>query len=85
MTKVLLLLQLHCCRGSNSSTGLLGMRQLAQRLCRRDDITGPICADALLLALTPAFYSSNNTADTPGRRAFISPAQVKLLQCGSRA
>jgi hypothetical protein len=41
-----------------------------------DSITDPECADVLLLALTPAAYSSNNTADTPGRRAFISPAQV---------
>ncbi|WIA34729.1 hypothetical protein OEZ86_013039 [Tetradesmus obliquus] len=33
------------------------------------------CADVLLLVLTPPTYSSNNTADTPGGRAFISPAQ----------
>uniref|UniRef100_A0A383VAT9 Uncharacterized protein n=1 Tax=Tetradesmus obliquus TaxID=3088 RepID=A0A383VAT9_TETOB len=33
------------------------------------------CTDALLLALTPAKYSLNSTADTSGSRAFISPAQ----------
>uniref|UniRef100_A0A383VBJ7 Peptidase C1A papain C-terminal domain-containing protein n=1 Tax=Tetradesmus obliquus TaxID=3088 RepID=A0A383VBJ7_TETOB len=32
----------------------------------------------MLLVLTPANYSSNNTRDTPGRRAFISPAQDQL-------
>lgn len=37
------------------------------------------CTDALLLALTPAKYSLNNTADTSGSRAFISPAQVRGL------
>jgi hypothetical protein len=65
--------------------------QIAQAACGRDSITDAECADVLLLALTPAAYSSNNTADTPGRRAFISPAQVRqeagLPQCcdvGSR-
>jgi hypothetical protein len=29
----------------------------------------------LLLVLTPPAYSSNDTADTPDGRAFISPAQ----------
>jgi hypothetical protein len=39
----------------------------------------------LLLALTPAAYSSNNTADTPDRRAYISPPQVRLPQLSQRA
>jgi hypothetical protein len=51
-------------------------QQIAQAVCRKDDLTDPACADALLLGLTPSAYSSNSTADTPGRRAFISPAQV---------
>jgi hypothetical protein len=51
--------------------------QIARAACGKDSITDPECADVLLLALTPAAYSSNNTADTPGRRAFISPAQVR--------
>jgi hypothetical protein len=41
-----------------------------------ESLANPSCSDMLLLALTPGKYSSNNTADTPGRRAFISPAQV---------
>jgi hypothetical protein len=52
------------------------MRQIAQAACNKNNITDPDCVDVLLLALTPASYSSNNTADTPGRRAFIGPAQV---------
>jgi hypothetical protein len=39
----------------------------------------PECIDVLLLALTPANYSSNSTADTPRRHAFISPAQVSQV------
>jgi hypothetical protein len=54
------------------------MTQIAQAACNKPDVTDPECADVLLLALTPAAYSSNNTADTPGRRAYISPAQVRL-------
>jgi hypothetical protein len=50
--------------------------QIAQVACGQNDITSPECSDVLLLALTPAAYSSNSTADTPGRRAYISPAQV---------
>lgn len=52
-------------------------KQIAQAACRKDNLADLQCADVLLLALTPASYSSNNTADTPGRRAFISPAQVR--------
>jgi hypothetical protein len=52
--------------------------QIAQTACGKDSIVDPDCADVLLQALPPAAYSSNNTADTPGRRAFISPAQVRL-------
>jgi hypothetical protein len=55
------------------------LTQVAQAACGKDSATDPGCADVLLLALTPASYSSNNTADTFGQRAFISPAQVQLL------
>jgi C1A family cysteine protease len=56
--------------------------QIAQAACDKNDITDPVCVDVLLLGLTPAAYSSNNTADTPGRRAYISPAQDQLA-CSS--
>jgi hypothetical protein len=52
--------------------------QIARTACNKTNILDAACIDVLLLALTPAAYSSNNTADTPGRRAFISPAQVSL-------
>jgi hypothetical protein len=52
------------------------LQEIAREACGKDDITDAQCVDVLLLLLTPASYSSNNTADTPGRRAFISPAQV---------
>jgi hypothetical protein len=52
--------------------------QLAQAACDKPDVSDPECADVLLLALTPAAYLSNNTADTPGRRSYISPAQDQL-------
>jgi hypothetical protein len=52
--------------------------EVAQKACGKDIITDPECADVLLLALTPSSYSSNSTTDTPGRRAFISTAQVRL-------
>jgi hypothetical protein len=56
---------------------------LAQNACETDSIEDPECYDALLLALTPSAYSSNNTEDTPGGRAFISPArdQGKCSAC----
>jgi hypothetical protein len=50
---------------------------MAKAACGKDQLSDPACSDVLLLALTPAAYSSNNTAHTPGRRAFISPAQVR--------
>jgi hypothetical protein len=49
--------------------------ELALAACDSSNI-GPECADVLLLALTPASYSSNSTADTPGGHALISPAEV---------
>jgi hypothetical protein len=54
--------------------------QIAQEACNTTDILDPDCIDVLLLALTPAAYSSNNTADTPGRLALISPAQVGSME-----
>jgi hypothetical protein len=55
------------------------LTQLAQAACGKVDVTDPNCAEVLLLLLlTPAAYSANSTADTPGRRAYISPAQVIL-------
>jgi hypothetical protein len=52
--------------------------EVAQKVCGQATIAGADCLNWLLLGLTPAAYSSNNTADTPGRRAFISPAQVQI-------
>jgi hypothetical protein len=57
----------------------LSTTQIAQAVCGVPDILDPNCIDVLLLALTPASYSSNNTADTPGGYAFISLAQVGEL------
>jgi hypothetical protein len=51
--------------------------QVARAVCGKNDLSGQNCTDPLLLALTPSSYSSNSTADTPGGRAFISPAQVR--------
>jgi hypothetical protein len=62
---------------SLGSTANPDVAQIAREACGKDSITDPACTDVLLLTLTPAAYSSNNTADTPGRRAFISPAQVR--------
>uniref|UniRef100_A0A383W070 Peptidase C1A papain C-terminal domain-containing protein n=1 Tax=Tetradesmus obliquus TaxID=3088 RepID=A0A383W070_TETOB len=53
----------------------LNLTQIAQAACGVKDITDPECVDVLLLALTPSAYSSNNPADTPGRRGSVSPAQ----------
>lgn len=50
-------------------------KQLSIQGCKTESVTDKECLDVLLLALTPAHYSSNNTRDTPGRRALISPAQ----------
>jgi hypothetical protein len=52
------------------------LQEIVREACGNEDITNAECVDVLLLLLTPASYSSNNTADTPGRRAFVSPAQV---------
>jgi hypothetical protein len=52
------------------------LTQVAQAACGKGDVTDPDCAEVLLLLLTPAAYSANSTTDTPGRRAYISPAQV---------
>uniref|UniRef100_A0A383V630 Peptidase C1A papain C-terminal domain-containing protein n=1 Tax=Tetradesmus obliquus TaxID=3088 RepID=A0A383V630_TETOB len=49
--------------------------QIAHEACNTTDILERDCIDVLLLSLTPAAYSSNNTADTPGGLALISPAQ----------
>jgi hypothetical protein len=54
----------------------LSLTDIARAACGVDDITDDGCVDVLLLALTPAAYSSNSTADTRGH-AFISPAQVR--------
>jgi hypothetical protein len=54
----------------------LSPTQIARAVCGVPNILDPECIDVLLLGLTPASYSSNNTADTPGGYAFISPAQV---------
>jgi hypothetical protein len=65
----------------------VNIKQLAQAACNTMNVADPSCEDVLLLALTHAKYSSNTTANTPGRRAFISPAQVPVpigLMC-SRA
>jgi hypothetical protein len=51
--------------------------QIARAACGKADVADPQCIDVLLLLLTPDAYNSNNTADTPGGRAFISPAQVR--------
>lgn len=61
----------------------LSLTQIAQAACGVKDTTDLDCVDVLLLALTPSAYSSNNTADTPGRNAFISPAQTQgtCLSC----
>jgi hypothetical protein len=48
--------------------------RLAQAACGKDNIADPQCVDALLLALTPSSYSSNDTAVTRGSLALISPA-----------
>lgn len=54
--------------------------QIARAACGKDNVTeDPACSDVLLLALTPDAYNSNNTADTPGGLALISPAQVSVL------
>jgi hypothetical protein len=65
----------------------VSVTDLALAACDSSSI-GPECVDVLLLALTPAKYSSNDTTDTPGGNALISPAQVSckfdlcaLLQC----
>jgi hypothetical protein len=67
----------------------LSATQIAQAVCGVPNILDPNCIDVLLLALTPAAYSSNNTADTPAGYAFISPAQVGEIgsqgsNCGRR-
>lgn len=59
---------------SNLGAGM-SSAQIAQAACNTSNILDADCTDVLLLALTPASYSSNNTADTPGRVALISPAQ----------
>jgi hypothetical protein len=67
-------------RGRRDAVANLGAevdaRELAQKACNKNNLADPQCVDTLLLALTPAAYSSNNRA--PGGRAFISPAQVRL-------
>ncbi|WIA14333.1 hypothetical protein OEZ85_002863 [Tetradesmus obliquus] len=60
----------------------VNITQLAQAACNTANVADPSCEDVLLLALTPAKYSSNSTADTPGCRTFISPAQDQGI-CGS--
>lgn len=55
------------------------LQQTLQASCTAEDMAASGCADVLLLVLTPPTYSSNNTADTPGGRAFISPAQVRSI------
>jgi hypothetical protein len=63
--------------GANSNAA-----RIAQVACNSTNILDPECIDVLLLALTPTTYSSNSSADTPGRRFLISPAQVSsIVQC----
>jgi hypothetical protein len=50
--------------------------ELAQQACNSMNFVELECTEGLLLAMMPANYSSNNTADTPGGKAFIRPAQV---------
>jgi hypothetical protein len=59
------------------------LMQIARAACGKADVADPQCINTLLLLLTPDAYSSNNTADTPGGRAFISPAQVTARTCTS--
>lgn len=54
--------------------------QIIRAACNTSNILDSACIDVLLLALTPPSYSSNNTLDTPLRRAFISPAQVSARE-----
>ncbi|WIA24077.1 hypothetical protein OEZ85_013685 [Tetradesmus obliquus] len=61
--------------------------QIAKAACGKlelfgkDNVPDAECVDVLLLALTPDAYTSNNTADTPGGKAFISPAQGTCSVC----
>jgi hypothetical protein len=50
--------------------------RIVQAACDTAGMSDPECIDVLLLDLTPASYSSNDSAVTPGRRFLISPAQV---------
>jgi hypothetical protein len=69
-------------RGTVGNLGAgVNSTQIARAACGKADVADPQCIDTLLLALTPDAYSSNNTADTPGGRAFISPAQVRAESC----
>jgi hypothetical protein len=63
-----------------------GTEEIARAACNNTNVMDSQCIDVLLLLLTPEAYSSNKTADTPGRRAFISPAQVSdALTCDTAA
>lgn len=53
--------------------------KIAQAACGKDNFVDRECIEVLLLALTPNSCNYNKTADTPGRRAFISPAQVGVV------
>lgn len=58
-----------------------GTEEIARAACNNTNVMDSQCIDVLLLLLTPEAYSSNKTADTPGRRAFISPAQNQGDDC----
>lgn len=55
--------------------------KVAEQACGSAGVPVPFsCLDALLMAVLPATYSSNNSADTGGY-TFISPAQVSCHTC----
>ncbi|KAF6257657.1 hypothetical protein COO60DRAFT_1695321 [Scenedesmus sp. NREL 46B-D3] len=62
-------------RNLGAKAAAVSAEQVARAACGKTNIRDPECFDVLLLMLTPPSYSSNATADTPGSRAFISPAQ----------
>jgi hypothetical protein len=58
------------------------LTRIAQAACGKLGLGRPACVDVMLLSLTPAAYSSNNTLDTPASLALISPAQVRGAPTG---
>jgi hypothetical protein len=68
-------LQAEKVRNLGATGAVVTDKELSLAACGSDNVEDPKCLDIVLQALTPAAYSSNNSADTPGGRAFISPAQ----------